>query len=56
MKVKELIERLQECSEDLNVYSGYEKDNILKDSEVVIDVIQINKSSTEENNGVYLRV
>ena len=56
MKVKELIERLQECDKELNVYGCYTDDNWLKDSDFIVDVMQVNKSKAESNNGVYLRI
>ena len=56
MKVKELIERLQECDKELNVYGCYTDDNLLRDSDFIVDVMQVNKSKAESNNGVYLRI
>ena len=56
MKVKELIEKLQQCDEDLNVYGGYVNDDLLDDSDYITDVMQVSKSKTESNNGVYLRI
>lgn len=56
MKVKELIEKLQECDKELNVYGGYIDDNLLRDSDFIVDVMQVSKSKTESNNGVYLRI
>lgn len=56
MKVKELIEKLQECDKELNVYGCYTDDDLLKDSDFIVDVMQVSKSKTESNNGVYLRI
>ena len=56
MKVKELIEKLQQCDGDLNVYGGYVNDDLLDDSNHITDVMQVSKSKTESNNGVYLRI
>ena len=56
MKVKELIEELQQCDENLNVYGGYVNDDLLDDSDCITDVIQVSKSKIEANNGVYLRI
>ena len=56
MKVKELIERLQECDKELNVYGCYTDDNLLRDSDFIVDVMQVSKSKAESNNGVYLRI
>ena len=56
MKVKELIEKLQQCDEDLNVYGGYVNDDLLNDSDYITDVMQVSKSKIEANNGVYLRI
>lgn len=56
MKVKELIEKLQQCDENLNVYGGYVNDDLLDDSNHITDVMQVSKSKIEANNGVYLRI
>lgn len=56
MKVKELIEKLQQCDEGLNVYGGYVNDDLLDDSDYITDVMQVSKSKIEANNGVYLRI
>lgn len=56
MKVKELIEMLNKCDKNMNVYAGYSNDDMLGDSDFVTDVMQVSESKIATNNGVYLRV
>ncbi|MGN1358682.1 MAG: hypothetical protein ACI4WU_04880 [Bacilli bacterium] len=56
MKVSELLEILKTVDGNMNVYAVYSGDNLLNDSELVSDVIQVKYSKIESNNGIYLRI
>ena len=57
MKVKELIERLKKCDQELEVFAGYTTDNPITDVTVVENLLQITLSENEdEPNSVVLRL
>lgn len=56
MKVKELVMKLQECNQELEVVAGYSADNPLTDVTEVTNILQITMSEKLEENTVVLRL
>lgn len=57
MIVKDLIERLKKCDQDLQVFAGYATDNPITDVTLVENILQITLSDNEdEPNSVVLRL
>lgn len=56
MKVKELILKLQQCNQELEVVAGYFTDNPLTDVTEVTSILQITMSDKLEENTVVLRL
>ena len=56
MKVKELIERLKQCGEELEVCVCWANDDVLADTNEIKDLLQITHSSVKTNNGVVMRI
>lgn len=56
MKVKELVMKLQECNQELEVVAGYSTDNPLIDVTEVTNILQITMSGKLEENTVVLRL
>ena len=57
MKVKELVDRLKKCDQELEVFAGYATDNPITDVTLVENLLQITLSDNEiEQNSVVLRL
>lgn len=57
MTVKELINKLEKCDQDLEVFAGYATDNPVTDAILVENLLQITLSDNEnEPNKVVLRL
>lgn len=57
MKVKELIDRLTKCDQELEVFAGYAIDDPLRDVTLVENLLQITLSDNKiEQNSVVLRL
>lgn len=57
MVVKDLIERLKKCDQNLEVFAGYATDNPITDVTLVENILQITLSNNEEEpNSVVLRL
>ena len=56
MKVKELIEKLKQCEEELEVCVCWANDDVLADTSETIDLLQITQSPVKTNNKVVIRI
>lgn len=55
MTVKELIEKLQECEQDLSVRAVCSNSDVINDATRILYLVQITMSDYEDDNSVVLR-
>lgn len=56
MKVKDLIEKLKQCEEELEVCVCWANDDVLADTSEIKDLLQITQSPVKTNNKVVIRI